>query len=497
VRRFLASVYLAFALLFAGRVAIAQPKPKPQPPKKEQPQPKNANDATYDRHMSIGVSLFRAGDFKAALAEFEAAYEAVPKASPLINQALCYRQLNRFTKAVARLELALSRHGAEMSDADKAEATRAIDEMRAVFGFVTIRIKPDTATVRIDDEDIATDALKGKIALTPGEHAVEVSARGHVTKTEKVRVVSGSDQTLEFDLALSTGILKVVAAKKTTPIEVDGTIMGTGTWQGPLGAGPHDVRAVGESGVGRVEIAAGTTVVLDLSVDSGISPLPPVPKPDAPKKKAPDPEVKRGFYGTVNGGILFPFKHPQFFDQPFEGNKVLDGLSSGGYVGLRPGYRVHTYAGFEGLLEYGNVQGPANGTEEKSYSLTSIHFGPVLRVMSPGEIIRFVGTLGGGFAVHLMSYDGVTAAEACPGVQSADCSSSSGVDFLAMTEAGFEVDIDRVLIGLTLAFYLSGTKGMNDFDKNSELVNDRIAEPYENGVLPMMGPRIHIGYGFW
>jgi hypothetical protein len=246
-----------------------------------------------------------------------------------------------------------------------------------------------------------------------------------------------------------------------------------------------------------VEIAAGKTVVLDLTADSGISPLPPVPKaPDAPKKKDAEPEVKRGFYGTVNGGILFPFKHPQFFDQPFANGKVFDGLSSGGYVGLRPGYRVHTYAGFEGLLEYGNVQGPANGTEEKSYSLTSIHFGPVLRVMSPGEIIRFVGTLGGGFAVHLMSYDGVSAAEVCPGLKS-DCTSSSGVDFLAMTEAGFEVDIDRVLIGLSLAFYLSGTKGMNDFDQNAELVDTKIKEPYENGVLPMMGPRIHIGYGFW
>jgi hypothetical protein len=496
VRRALISVFVAFALLFAGRGAFAQPKPKPKGPPKEQPQPKGANDAAYDRHMSIGVSLFRAGDFKAALAEFEAAYEAVPKASPLINQALCYRQLNKFTKAVAKLELALSKHGAEISEADKAEATRAIEEMRAVFGFLTIRIKPESATVRIDDEDVAADALSDKIPLTPGEHTIEVSARGHVTKSEKVRVVSGSDQTLDFDLAPSTGILRVVAAKKTTPIEVDGTIVGTGTWQGPLGAGPHDVRAVGESGVGRVEIAAGKMVTLDLSVDSGISPLPPVPpKPDAPKKKDPEPEVKRGFYGTVNGGILFPFKHPQYFDQPFDG-KFLEGISSGGYVGLRPGYRVHTYAGFEGLLEYGNVQGPANGTEDRSYSLTSIHFGPVLRVMSPGEIIRFVGTLGGGFAVHLISYEGVPAAVACPGLESDDCS-SSGVDFLAMTEAGFEVDIDRVLIGLSLAFYLSGTKGMDDFDRNSALVRDEIEEPYENGVLPMIGPRIHIGYGFW
>ena len=205
--------------------------------------------------------------------------------------------------------------------------------------------------------------------------------------------------------------------------------------------------------------------------------------------------MKRGFYGSVNGAILFPFKHPQFFDQTING-ETLDGLSSGGYVGLRPGYRVHTYAGFEGVVEYGNVQGPANGTEDKSYSLTSIKFGPVLRLMSPGEVIRFVGTLGGGFAVHLMSYEGLDSEFVCPGLESKDCA-SIGVDFFAMTEAGFEVDIDGVLLGLGLAFYLSGTKGMDDFDENSTLVDDLIEEPYDNSILPSLGPRIHIGYGFW
>ncbi len=491
MRRLLVRICLTAAIALGASIAMAQPKQPVAPTGEGEP----TKQQKYERHMGVGVRLFRAGDYKAALTEFEAAYEAVPKASPLINQALCWRQLNKFTKAVGRLELALSKHEAEMTDDDKAEARRAIDEMRAVFGFVTLRLKPEGATVRVDEEDVPAEALAGKIPLTPGEHVIEVSARGHLTKTQKVRVVSGSDATIEIELGAATGTLKIVAAKKTTPIEIDGTIVGSGTWQGPVGAGTHEVRAVGESGVGRVEIASGAMVVLDLTEGSGISPLPPVPKPDAPKKKAAEEDVKRGFYGSVNGGILFPFKHPQFFDQPFDG-ETLEGVSSGGYVGLRPGYRVHTYAGFEGLLEYGNVTGPANGTEDKSYSLTSIRFGPVVRLMSPGEVIRFVGTLGGGFAVHFLSYEGVDADLVCPGLQSDNCA-SSGVAFVAMSELGFEVDIDRVLIGLSLAFYLSGTKGMDDFDENSTLVRDNIEEPYKNGILPMMGPRIHIGYGFW
>lgn len=446
----------------------------------------------YERHMSVGVRLFRANDFKAALAEFEAAYEAVPKASPLINQALCYRELNRFTKAVAVLELALAKHGAEMSEADKQEAQRAIDEMKAVFGFVTVRVSPPEATLKIDGEEVSAPA--GKVPLTPGDHVIEASMQGYTPRRVTVRVVSGSDQTVEVELAVATGTLRVIASKKTTPIEVDGKILGTGTWTGPLPAGPHDVRAVGESGVGRVEITSGGNIVLDLTENGGFSALPPVPKPPEPKKPL-EPEVKRGFYGSVNGAILIPTRHPQFFDQEIEG-ELLGGVSSGGYVGLRPGYRVHTYAGFEGLIEYGNVQGPANGTEDTSYSLSSIRLGPVLRLMSPGEVIRFVGTLGGGLAVHFMSYEGLDPELVCPGLKSRDCA-SVGVDFFAMTEVGFEVDIDRVLLGLGIAAYISGTKGMDDFDENSADVQDRIEEPYENKLLPMIGPRIHIGYAFW
>ncbi len=494
MRRLSALVVFAALALVAGPAA-AQPKKPPKKPAPAEPAPKSPQEEDYDRHMSVGVRLFRANDFKAALAEFEAAYEAVPKASPLINQALCYRELNRFTKAVGALELALSKHGAEMSEADKKEAERAIDEMKAVFGFVTVRVSPAEAALKIDDEEVAAPARDGKIPLTPGDHVIEASLSGYAPKRVTVRVVSGSEKTVDLELAVANGTLRVIAAKKTTPIEVDGKILGTGTWTGPLPAGPHDVRAVGESGVGRVEIVSGGTIVLDLAEGAGFSPLPPVPKPPEPKKKPEEPEVKRGFYGSVNGAILFPTRHPQFFDQEIDG-ELLGGVSSGGYVGLRPGYRVHTYAGFEGLLEYGNVQGPANGTEDTSYSLSTVRLGPVLRLMSPGDVIRFVGTLGGGLAVHFMSYEGLDSATVCSGLDSKDCA-SNGVDFFAMTEAGFEVDIDGVLIGLSLAGYISGTKGMDDFDRNSDRVDDRVEEPYENKLLPMVGPRIHIGYAFW
>ncbi len=483
------SVALAAPWVLGASGAVAQPKGAP----KERPEVRSEQEQEYERHMSVGVRLFRSRDFAAALAEFEAAYAATPKASPLINQALCYRELNRFPKAVTTLELALSKHAQTMTEADKTEAQRAIDDMRSTFAFLTLRVTPEDAQVLIDGEEWAKDARAEKVALTPGQHRIEVSAPGFSAKEEKLRVVSGDEVALDVTLDRATGTLRVVTANKNTPIEIDGRVVGAGVFQGTVPVGKHTVRALGESGVGEVEIAAGGSLTLDLSAGAGATPLPPIPPVDRPKQPGP-PEPKRGFYGTVNGAILFPFRHPQFFDQKIDG-EFLDGISSGGYVGLRPGYRVHTFAGFEGLLEYGNVQGPANGTLDKSYSLSAVRLGPVLRLMSPGDVIRFVGTLGGGIAIHFISYDGIDPGEVCPGVEGQDCS-SVGVDIVTMTEAGFEVDIDRVLIGFSLAFYVSGTKGMNDFQKSAS-VNALIKEPYDGSLLPMLGPRVHIGYGFW
>lgn len=189
--------------------------------------------------------------------------------------------------------------------------------------------------------------------------------------------------------------------------------------------------------------------------------------------------------------MLVPARHPKIFAD--------ESVSSGGYVGLRGGYRVHTYAAFEGMIEYGNVEGPANGAGDKTYSLSAIRIGPALRLMSPGDLVHFVGTVGGGVAVHLMSYE-----DLAPDLDPPLCvggrlrCDSNGLDFYVMTEAGVEIDFGGVLIGGGLALYLSGTKGMEDNPLDAENVKTtEVAKPYDNGLLLQLGPRVYVGYAFW
>jgi hypothetical protein len=437
--------------------------------------------------MQNGVRLFKLRDLPGAITEFEAAYAAVPKASPLINQALSYRELGKYPKAVRVLETALAKHRDTMSDEDAAAAERAISDMKSLFGFVVLKVAPADAVVALDGDPIDAASRGAPIPVAPGPHEITATKDGFVAKTAQVKVASSESKTLELTLAPSTGLLRVVAAKPDTAIEVDGSVMGHGVYEAAMAGGSHTVRLVGETQAGAVKVEPGKTLVIDPKATPGV--LPPVEKPADPDTPT------RGVYGEFGGAVLVPFKHPVFFETDQFGDS---GVSSGGYVEVRGGYRVHTFAGFEGMLEYGNVVGPRNGAGARSYSLTSVHFGPLVRLMSPGDVIRFVGTIGGGLAYHMISYKGLSPAlenEICP---DSDRCASSGVDFFALTEAGGELDLDGVLIGVSLAFYLTGTKGINDFSKNATLaVTDAFKEPYDNEILPMFGPRLYIGYGFW
>jgi hypothetical protein len=442
--------------------------------------PSPSSDERYASHMANGVKLYESADFKAALVEFEAAYVASARSSPLINQALCHKKLGRYPRAVERLELALSKHREELLEEDRRAAESAVVEMRALFAYLTFAVVPDLAVVLVDGEEVPRDVRTSGYAVSPGEHVVTISAPRHLPFERRVTLASTQREAVAVTLQKERGKLRVVAKAAETPIRLDGKEIAKGSLELELDAGSHTLELVGETGTGSITVAPGSPVVVDLV--AGVSPLPLLPAPGAE-----EPSVRSGFYGQVNGAVLFPLKDPAKFGV---------GTTGGGFVGGRAGYRVHDYAAFEGLFEYGNVSGPPGSTPtEPTYSLYSFRFAPLLRLMSPGDLIHFVGTLGGGFAVHFMDYEDPMGAVCNDGVR--ECG-SQGADIFAMTEVGAELDFDGVLIGLSFAAVLSGTKGVGDEPQsNTSEVTLDYRQPYGDEIVPSIGPRLHIGYAFW
>src|SRR5262249_30705087 len=106
-------------------------------------------EAVYKQHMANGVKLFQDKNYQAAIAEFGAAYQAKPKASPLLNTALCYKALFNYPKAIEALEKAIAKNADTLEPKDKRAAEDAIAEMTKLLGYVTVTVFPDTATVSV------------------------------------------------------------------------------------------------------------------------------------------------------------------------------------------------------------------------------------------------------------------------------------------------------------------------------------------------------------
>ncbi len=482
-------VAFAAIVLVHAHSALALPGPKPDKAAERSPE-----GVEYAKHMDNGVKLYQSGNFTGALIEFEAAYKAKPKASPLINEALCFREQHKYAEAVLALERALRDHGHQMDAKNKQAAEKAIAEMRELFAYLEITVDPPGAKVTVDgDEKSPTE--RASIALGPDSHTIVAEAEGFVGDTRKVTLASGDKRTINIKLVSNMGALHVRTERSDTAIEVDGQVVGRGEWTGPVTAGAHSVRLVGESETEPIDVAVGGTATIDKTKKPG--PLPPIPI--APKPKELPPPPPRGFYGLVSGALLFTPAAPcAFLAQPSickVGDLQNISRNAGGAAGVRAGYRVNTYAAFEGMFEYGNISGGREGGSE-SYSLTDLRLGPFLRLMSPGTLVHFVGTLGGGLAFDFVSFRNTGKFGPCFAQdQAAQCFKSWGVDFFVATDVGVEFNIQGVLLGA--AFNVTGN-ALKGVDENPAVgTPDKHLNQFGGHAAILVGPRVHFGYAFW
>ncbi len=469
---------IAFLLLAASALAAPVVSPRPAAAQEEAP---------YKQHMRNGVKLYEDKNYVAAIAEFEAAYKAEAKASPLVNLALCYKNQFDYPKAIASLELALSRHGAAMSAGDKKAAEDAITEMRGLLAFVTLRVTPPGATISVDGEEKLPGATSSPIAMGPGSHKIGAQAKGFASAETSVTLVSGEKKTVTLALTPDMGWLVLRGGDARTALFLDGKQVATGQWADLVAPGSHVVQMVQP---GRPPYLVDVLVVAGKSQEirpgfggtphvgtvPALPPPLPIDVPPPPKKIEPPAPPMRGFFALATASLLVPTAHPVHFPNADP--------NSGAAGGLRVGYRVNTPASFDLMFEYGNVTADTDKTAvgEVDYSLSSTRFSLNLRLMTPGKTVRMVGTIGGGFALSdLSAYTDYTGkASFCPD----DC---TGADPFLLGEIGLELDFGGVLVGLSGQSYFQSTKGMETGDD----------EPYGNDPLIFLGGGLRVGYGTW
>ena len=170
---------LAVALHGAARVAGAQTDPL------------EAARAHFER----AVTLFEAGDPRAALAEFERAYALSARPSLLFNLGATHQALHEYPEAVDALRRFLAATEGQRSR-QRTEAERALRELDGLMARVRVTCDPATATLTLDGRAATGDVL----SVGPGRHVIEASAPGRVTQRVEVTVASGDQPSLRLVL---------------------------------------------------------------------------------------------------------------------------------------------------------------------------------------------------------------------------------------------------------------------------------------------------------
>ena len=240
----------AMAALCCGRLrslrsvsASAQPAASPPPAAL----PPVAAADTYKLHMENGVKLFEDCNYDAARAEFRAAYEARPRANPLINIALAYKAEFTTRRRFQALSTALAKHQDSMGAADIKAAEGELKDMRALLARVKLVVSPASAKVTIDGEALPASALDQPLPLGPGTHRIAASAEGFAT-IERASLWPAASRRRSRSSSSRTRDDPDRGADPRMTIAVDQHVVGTGSWTGLLSPGSH---LVADLGAGR------------------------------------------------------------------------------------------------------------------------------------------------------------------------------------------------------------------------------------------------------
>lgn len=151
-------------------------------------------------HYQRGISLYKEGNYSAALTEFRAAYEAVPTWGVLFNLGLCQRRLFQYGAAIRSFERYLAEGGKQVPADRRAAVDDELQQIRALTAPIAIIVKgPAGAKVLIDGEAAGVTPLTELVLLGPGKHLVRAEREGYAPAEKSLEVVSGQAQAVELD----------------------------------------------------------------------------------------------------------------------------------------------------------------------------------------------------------------------------------------------------------------------------------------------------------
>jgi hypothetical protein len=456
--------------------------------------PAETAEATAEarRHFKLGIRLYQDTNYPGALAEFQAAYAAKPGPGSLQNVALCQKALFRYREAAETLSELLARHDSELSEGERQAVRDAISELNGLVGSIVVDVEPSDAKVTVDGRTVSLSELHAGVELNVGEHTIVADESGYARLVRVVSVASGQKPVpVEMKLKATDGFLNIAAADPLAAIAIDGVTRAFKEWKGGVKPDTDHLIQVFRDGYesyeSTVNVGVGETLDVHATLGARVDGAATESKPLQPGvMPAPPPRrVAHGYYGLLTLGVLGLGQHPLELTSTRAGGAM-------GTLGLRAGYRIDAPIAAELMLDFGKLNvndaksSDGASTDTRKYSLSTLRFGPNLRLMTTGRVLRFSTTLGTGIVHHKLDLDKVAGSTTLTG------GTASGYDPYFLLELGLQWSIGRWLLGAEVVTLIDGATSLN----KQKVEGDHVAFGSTN-TLPLFGLSLHGGYALW
>ncbi|HKU39251.1 MAG TPA: PEGA domain-containing protein [Polyangiales bacterium] len=193
----LLGVALAASLpLVAASPSRAQPAPAPD---------EATITAQAREHFQRGTMYYGEGDYRAALIEFERAYELRHTYRLLYNLAQTAYELRDYAAAERHFRAYLVEGEDEITPERRAEVENDLAQLRERVASLDIHSTPPGAQVHVDDRFVGTTPLPGPVRVSAGRRRVLAELAGRPSVHRTVDVAGG--ETLRVELPFGAPLM--------------------------------------------------------------------------------------------------------------------------------------------------------------------------------------------------------------------------------------------------------------------------------------------------
>ncbi len=227
-------------------------------------------DGTDDArgHFTRGVELFKEADFRAALIEFQRAYDAAPNYKVLYNLGQTSLELQDYAGALKAFRGYLEGGGNQIPAARRAQVEGDLKKAESRVARVEIAVNVEGADIVIDDVTVGRSPLREPVLVSAGRRKIVATKVGLTAVTRVIDVAGGDRPRVSLDLVDNTQPVQSQVTLPVSPTQTETRTTSNPPPEGRTTTGPSTAFYVSLVSTGTLAVGAGVLGALALVAKS-------------------------------------------------------------------------------------------------------------------------------------------------------------------------------------------------------------------------------------